>query len=356
MIYTVMPPSRPPLVCLYEDRPQQVAGVKVLLLSLNRYCPTWPVRLRFPGISDSFRAWLQQFKQVALFEERLPSSGSYNVKPTVLLDGLSSGAEACLWLDTDVLVNGDLGFIASLPAESIAVTQDPWEYADGSTHRCETWGMITGRSLPGPFNSAVVRVTRVHEPLLHEWERVLATQAYLAEQAKPVVLRNQHMLSDQDALSALLASRQFASTPLRKLMHCTEILQHHGAGAYGLAQRWSNISHGMPPLIHAMGSVKPWRMPEHPSLLRDPRSYYERTYLELSPYVHFARSYKAALMESSAWLENRTLASRFGSLASLNRPWLKGSVQGVLHRAWYFSGLRSWTKPIAGPPASRSLS
>lgn len=347
-----MPVPGPLLVCLYEDRPQQIAGLKVLLLSLNRFCPTWPVRLRFPGISPSFRTWLQQFRQVNLFEERLASSGSYNVKPTVLLDGLSAGAEACLWLDTDVLVNGDLEFIASLPPEGIVVTQDPWEYAEGSTHRCATWGMAKGRSLPGPFNSAVIRVTRLHESLLHEWERVLATQAYLVEQAKPVNLRNQHMLSDQDALSALLASQQFASIPLRKLKHCTEILQHHGAGAYGLAQRWSNIMHGMPPLIHAMGTTKPWRMPEQPNLLREPRNYYERTYLELSPYVHFARSYRAALMENCTWLDNLTFTSRFGSIASLNRPWLKGAVQGTLHRAWFLSRLRSVTKSIAGPPTS----
>jgi hypothetical protein len=338
-----MPPSSPLLVCLYEDRPQQVAGLKVLLLSLNRFCPTWPVRLRFPGISASFRTWLQPFKQVDLLEERLPLSGSYNVKPSVLLDGLSTGAEACLWLDTDVLVNGGLEFLTSLSPESMVVTQDPWEYADGSTHRCATWGMAAGRSLPGPFNSAVLRVTRLHEPLLQEWERVVSTPAYLAEQAKPVDSRNRHMLSDQDALSALLASRPFASIPLRKLMHCTEILQHHGAGAYGLAQRWANITQGMPPLIHAMGSTKPWRMPEHPNLLREPRNYYERTYLELSPYVHFARSYRAALMEESTWLDNRTLASRVGSLASLNRPWLKGAVQGTLHRAWSLSRLRSLT-------------
>ena len=83
------------LVCLYEDRPNQVTGLKILLLSLERYCPTWPVRLQFPGIPDSFRAWLRRFSQVSLCEERLPSSGSYNVKPAVLLDGLATGAESC---------------------------------------------------------------------------------------------------------------------------------------------------------------------------------------------------------------------------------------------------------------------
>jgi hypothetical protein len=163
------------------------------------------------------------------------------------------------------------------------------------------------------------------------------------------------MMGDQDALSALLASRQFASIPLVKLQHCTEILQHHGPGAYGLAQRWSNVAHGMPPLIHAMGSIKPWRMPEHPSLFRDPSNYYERTYLELSPYVHFARSYIDALMENSSWLENQTWTSRLGALLSLNRPWLKGALQGSLHRIWYsLSGLQAFTRSIGGLFSSRS--
>ncbi len=342
-----MPVPRPLLICLYEDRHYQVAGLKVLLLSLSRYCPAWPVRLRFPGIPVSFRTWLERFDQIDLIEEGLPLSGSFNVKPSVLLDGLLSGAQTCLWLDTDVLVNGSLDFIASAPPESIVVTQDPWEYAEGSTHRCASWGMTEGRSLPGPLNSAVVRVTGAHEDLLREWERVLASHAYLIEHAKPVDSRNKHMLGDQDALSALLASQQFASVPLRKLLHCTEILQHHGPGAYGLAQRWSNLAHGMPPLIHAMGSIKPWRMREHPSLVRNSGDYYERTYLELSPYVHFAQFYRDALLESSTWLDTQTFMSRMSSLASFNRPWLKGASQGILHRAWASSRLRSLTQSIA---------
>ena len=336
----------PLLICLYEDRPLQVAGLKVLLLSLNKYCPTWPVRLRFPGISPSFRAWLREFGRVDLKDDYLPLSGSFNVKPTVLLDGLSTGAPGCLWLDTDVLVNGNLDFITSVPSKSVVVTQDPWEYAEGSSHRCTAWGMEKGRSLAGPLNSAVVRVTAQHHALLKAWETLLAGPGYMTEQAKPVDARNPHMLGDQDGLSALLASREFMDTPVRKLAHCTEILQHHGPGApYGPVQRWSNLAHGMPPLVHAMGSVKPWRMPEHPRLLAELGSYYERTYLELSPYVHFARSYKTALMEDSTWLENQTLTSRIGSLASLNRPWLKGAVQATMHRAWWrLSGLRIFAK------------
>jgi hypothetical protein len=328
--------SEPMLVCLYEDRPNQVAGLKILLLTLNRYCPNWPIRLRFPGIADSFRTWLKRFSQVSLYEEKLSSSGSYNVKPAVLLDGLSDGVAACLWLDTDVSVNGNLDFIAAFPPEAIVVTQDPWEYLDGSTHRCATWGLKAGRSLPGALNTAVVRVTRHHESLLRAWQSLLLTEQYLQEQAKPADQRNQHMLGDQDAISALLASQEFFPIPVRRLIHSTEILQHQGAGAYGPVQRWLNLLHGMPPLIHAMGAVKPWRMPDSPNLLHSPRDYYERTYLELSPYVHTARHFRAALDEEAGWLDIRTLYGMAGTILAFNRPALKGLIQAALHRAGLF--------------------
>jgi hypothetical protein len=330
---TNVPLVSPVLVCLYEDRPNQVTGLKILLLSLERYCPTWRVRLRLPCVTDSFRAWLERFPQVSLQEEGLPSSGSYNVKPWVLLDGLDTGAESCLWLDTDVFVNGSLRFITELPLETIVVTQDPWEYPDGSTHRCDTWGLAAGRSLPGPLNTAAVRVTQSHKEFLKAWQRLVSIEEYLGQQAKPAAQRNGHMLGDQDALSALLASKEFCSIPVRRLQHSVEILQHHGAGAYGPRQRWSNLIHGMPPLIHAMGTVKPWKMPERPRLLASPRDYYERTYLELSPYAHFARQYRLLLNEEAGWLDVRTVPGVLGTLAAFNWPALKGLVQATLHRA-----------------------
>jgi hypothetical protein len=324
------------LVCLYEDRPHQVAGLKLLLLTLERHCPTWPIRLRFPGIADPFRKWLKRFPQVSLCEERLSWSGSYNVKPTVLLDALTEGNNSCLWLDTDIIVNGNLDFISALSPETIAVSQDPWEYPDGSTHRCGTWHLQPARSLPGPLNTAVVRVTRHHDGFLHAWQSLVVRESYLQEQTKPTIQRNAHMLGDQDALSALLSSQEFSSIPVRRLIHPTEILQHHGAGAYGPVQRWRNLIHGMPPLIHAMGSVKPWNMPERPNILCSPRDYYERVYLELSPYVHSARQFRTVLDEDVGWLDIRTWYGVAGTLLAFNRPSLKGFAQAALHRARLF--------------------
>lgn len=312
----------------------QIAGLKVLLLSLEEHCSHWPIRLRFPRIPQSFRRWLERFRQVELLEESLPSQGSFNVKPSVLLDGLASSRGMCLWLDTDILVRHDLDFVTSAPTETVVVTQDPWEYADGSTHRSATWGLKAGRSLPGPLNSSVIRVSPQHEELLLAWQRILLNENYLAGQAVPSPLRNPHMLSDQDALSALLASEDFAGIPVHPLAHSAHILQHHGAGAYRLKHRWANVTQGMPELIHAMGSVKPWRMPERPSFFGSMRDYYERTYLELSPYVHYARQYRERLEEDTRWLDIQTFAGRVGSLTAFNRPQLKGTLQSIVHRTF----------------------
>jgi hypothetical protein len=273
---------------------------------------------------------------VSLYEEKLSFSGSYNVKPAVLLEGLSEGVESCLWLDTDVSVNGNLDFIAAIPRETIVVTQDPWESPEGSTCRCATWGLRADRSLPGALNTGVVRVTQSHKNLLHAWHNLLLTDQYVQEQAKPSVQRDQNMLGDQDAISALLASQEFSSIPVRRLIHSTEILQHHGAGAYGPVQRWLNLLHGMPPLIHAMGVVKPWRMPDRPNLLHAPRDYYERMYLELSPYVHAARQFRTALDEDAEWLDIQTFYGMAGTHLAFNQPALKGFIQAALHRSWLF--------------------
>jgi hypothetical protein len=92
----------------------------------------------------------------------------------------------------------------------------------------------------------------------------------------------------------------------------------------------------MPPLIHAMGAVKPWRMPDSPNPLHSPRDYYERTYLELSPYVHTARQFRAALDEEVEWLDIHTLYGMAATLLAFNRPALKGFIQAALHRSRLF--------------------
>jgi hypothetical protein len=184
------------------------------------------------------------------------------------------------------------------------------------------------------MNSAALRVSQCHIPLLRAWADILKTDAYLAEQAKPVEVRNPMMLGDQDVISALLASSGFATIPLRVLQHPTEILQHHGPGAFGVRQRLRVLRTGLPPLLHAMGSVKPWNMAFEPTPRVDFRGYYERLYLESSPYVSVARQYREALQENGPhWLELQSTLSKMSMLLTANNPVLSGALQAAIHQA-----------------------
>lgn len=321
------------LICLYEDRPQQLPGVKLAVLSTVAHCPDWQISLTVPTADERFCQWVAQFPQVQLSQQRPAGAGSYNVKPAILLSALASGADECVWFDTDVIVNGLPTALLNLSDDTVVVTQDPWEYPSGSSHRATTWGFQVGRDLPGSLNSAVVRVTQQHIGLLTAWLQLTQRPDYLESQTKPIHQRHGHKLSDQDLLSALLASTEFSKFPVKRLMHGVDILQHHGAGAYGLPQRMRTLKHGLPPLLHAMGTVKPWLMPEHPSLVNDFRGYYERVYLELSPYLHVARQYRHVMDESCPWMDIQTTVGHVSKMVSFSHPGLMGMTQATLHRA-----------------------
>jgi hypothetical protein len=89
-----------------------------------------------------------------------------------------------------------------------------------------------------PLNRAGARVSACHAPLLRSWQALLSTEAYLAQETTPPRQRDQHVLSDQHGLSALLASDEFANLLMRRLLHASEILQHHGAEVSRPKQRW----------------------------------------------------------------------------------------------------------------------
>jgi len=320
------------IVCIYEDRSEQAIGVKLLLLSLSRHCARWPVRLYAPRLDRKQVQWVRRFSNVELVESNLKGGGSYNVKPAVLLDSLNRGDEECLWLDTDILVNGSLEFLADEVRDVVIVSQDPWEYPQGSSFRCAAWGLEMGRSLPGPLNTAVVRISKQHRRLIESWQQLLGNPAYRAEQRKPVGERNAVLLGDQDGLSALLASTEFADVRVRRLGHAVEILQHHGAGAYGDRERRQHRQLGLPPLVHAMGTIKPWLRKRSVNPIARPREYYESLYLELSPYMHLARAYQSELDEDPRWFKERTIASLVSGWLCGDDPVRKGRLQASVHR------------------------
>lgn len=305
------------LVCAYEDRSNYYAAVKLLVLSLQRHNPGVSILLILPDPSNHMRRWVCDHG-VELIDTRLADGGSYNVKPSVLKEGLSRSPEGAIWIDTDIVVNGALHTLFDVSEDTVVLTQDPSHHAYGSSHRARSWNLSVGRELDGPFNSGVVRVTQRHLALLDDWQDLICNPDYVAAQRTPVALRPRHALGDQDLISALLASERYSDTPVRMLSMPLEILQLQGPAEYSLGRRWQTQKHGMPRLVHAMASTKPWTLPTaQPWSLRH---HLMRYFLDSTPYMTIAREYRDELGDEAPWLQT---APSFG-LAFQRQPWLKG--------------------------------
>ncbi|NJL30805.1 MAG: hypothetical protein HC898_03770 [Phycisphaerales bacterium] len=80
------------LILTYEDRPSNLTGTKLLVLSVMRQLPGVPMEVGCPGAPAEFVQWLSSRTQARLRSEPLPGKG-YNVKPRILLRALDEGHE-----------------------------------------------------------------------------------------------------------------------------------------------------------------------------------------------------------------------------------------------------------------------
>ncbi|MDP8911928.1 MAG: nucleotide-diphospho-sugar transferase [Actinomycetota bacterium] len=299
------------IVSTYESRPFDLTGVKLLVVSLARHCHDLPVEFSCPKLDTDFARWLARFPHVHVRERPELERHGWNIKPTLLLELLEAGHDEVLWIDADVIVHRDFRrLLAGLPHDTLVSTEEPdWGQDEGGTHRTVSWGLVPARDMERTVNSAVLRVTAAHRELLRRWRELLETSDYRAAQARPWYERPIHLLGDQEVLTALLASSEFAHVPVRLLRRGRDILQSFSPTTYTLRERLHNGLHGLPPLVHAMRQ-KPWRYSRMPSLAREPRRYYHLVYLELSPYTHVARAYRDELGEDADWMDIRTVPAK----------------------------------------------
>ena len=98
-------PSLTATAVVYEDRPACVTGAKIAVASLRLHCPDLEVLLWSPGHTDELSRWAED-RGIELRGDR-PDLQGWNVKPGILLD-LLDRHETVYWLDSDVLVTGDV--------------------------------------------------------------------------------------------------------------------------------------------------------------------------------------------------------------------------------------------------------
>lgn len=336
------------LVCVHEDRASALVGVKLLVLSLKRHCPDLRIVVSAPSAPDEFVQWCAGELTVILRTHRPGTGTGWNVKPSLLLDLLDQGHEEVVWLDSDIALAGDFRpLLYTCEAETLVVSQAQyWDIYQRGTTRTELWNLTPGRPLPFLVSSGFIRVTEHHRPLLEAWQDLLQTPAYIRAQARTLYRRPVHMLGDQDVLTALLASDQFAHVPMMFLKRGRDIILTVGPAGYTIGERLTSLWHRRSaPLIH-IGGVKPWELP-----LTGRSRYYERVYQETSPYAWVARPYARKLGEVMVGLQPRTLAARVMRAVTFDHPAMQGFPQAVHHTAMRrlkrLMGKTAWPTPQA---------
>lgn len=304
--------SRRPRVVVYEDRPEQLVGVKLLLLSLREHAPCVDADVYVPRAPQPFVTWLERLPAARLFEEPIDGRSGYDVKPVLLARTLENGAGTALWLDSDILITGDLEtLLMTVPDEEIVVAEEPLVMPfQGGTARSKAWGMPAGRSMPATTNTSALRVSTTHRHLLGRWDELLDSPAYREAQREPWHARPFHLMGDQEVLCALLESEEFCELPVRFLRRGKDIAHCFPYHGYMLHQMLANIAARRQPMFVHCHGAKPWFDSDE-----------FRLHLDVSPYTLIARSYADQLDESTDWM---TPSSRnAGRMLRLSRdnPW-----------------------------------
>lgn len=309
----------------YEDRPDCLIGLKILVRSLARHLPDARIRVWCPvgnPAFDAFRIWLgQQPNALPSPQQALPGTG-WNVKPAVLLHELERGAGEAIWIDADIIVGADPRPLLAADDRTLLATEGMrWDESPrGTAQRTRAFGLPVGREIEGIVSSSIVRVTPAHIGLVREWARLLQSPEYVQWQDKPFWSRPSHALGDQDVLMALLGAAEFSWIPIRYIHTGRGIAHCFFSVGYTTTERLRNSFRGPPPFVHAPSPVKPWS--PSPALS-----------VEVSPYTWVAARYAHELEEPMDWTRPRSRAAKLLHLAFLGEPNLRGIPLAAVREA-----------------------
>ncbi|NJN85947.1 MAG: glycosyltransferase family 77 protein [Leptolyngbyaceae cyanobacterium SL_7_1] len=317
--------TQAPVICIHEDRSTHLVGAKLAVLSLLKHCPRLPIVISCPAPPAAFCDWVGRLgARVSLVSYPELKNLGWNVKPAVLLRLLEAGYSEIIWVDSDIIANGDgLSPLLSHGADTVVATQEAywqemyWGHPQDGKLRTLAWGLTPKRPIPFVINTGIVRVTDRHIHLLKAWQTMLNHAVYIHVQTLPWYERPLHMVGDQDVLTALMGAAEFTDIPIVLLQRGVDIAQCFGPSGFTPAERLRGLFKGLPPLVHAMGR-KPWTKPPRPPAIwnaRQPflkalREYYDYLALELSPYLPVALPYRQAVGDEAEWMDSQTTVGR----------------------------------------------
>jgi hypothetical protein len=248
---------------------------------------------------------------VTLVQGEFPGIGSFNIKPQVLLSLMDIGYEDVVWIDSDVVVLGNLSrLFGKLGHKTFVITEEALggRHNDYSGERTRRWGLKSGKTLPFAINSGIIRATTEHRAILQRWKELLESEEYKASMKLDWNQRPWHMLSDQDALTALLGSSDFADTDVKYLRRGIDIVQYFGFLGYTISERVRNLFGRQPTFVHSQGD-KPWTYEWKRSGGLDLKEYLRAIYLDLSPYTMCVIGYQSQVGRDISWTRAHFLVS-----------------------------------------------
>jgi len=332
MAITDIQQNRLTTICIAEDRKSCEPALKLLLASLHKYCRGSSIDVFYPPADINFCSWAGQFAQIRLHTKPLAGAYGWNVKPQAILYLLDRGYDEIVWIDSDVILMGNIFHLFSdVDINTIVATEEAlWgRPKDPSGLRARLWGFRVGRILPFTLNTAVTRFTKSHYLFLRRWQEILESKEY--QDAQQVVWYNRpvHMMGDQDVFTALLSSDEFSQTPIKILRRGRDIIQYFGLYGYTSLERFINLLCSRPSLIHSQGE-KPWIANWESGHSHGLRKYVERLYLDLSPYTLCARPFRTNLGDGTAWMRAHSATSAILRAVGLWYPPLVGLPLALL--------------------------
>lgn len=328
------------IVCIHEDRASHFIGLQLSILSLKKHSPELKISVSCPKATPDQLRWIKEQGDIKVLEFETRKDIGWNIKPNLLLHLLESGYEQAIWLDSDIIVNGNiLSRLAQLDLNTFAAAEEPyWGQEQGNDLRTRAWGLKPYRVFSATINSGLIRATQCHIDIIKAWKEMLNHPLYLESQKIRGMARPLHMIGDQEVLTALLGATNFKDTPVHLIKRGINIAQCFGAGGYTVAERLSNFIKGRSPeLFHAMGN-KPWtKPPRAPSIISGPgnipqriRAYYEYVMLECTPYNVIAKMHIQSISNNKDWLNKNLFISRLICFFGFNNASLTGLPLAII--------------------------
>ena len=245
----------PVTFCLCEDRGIEEFGLRLAVCGIRRHCPSAEIVVYRSEPTRDFAGWLDE-RRAVLVPHRPAGASSWNCKPHALLPLLREGRSQVVWMDSDVLMTRPCdALFGGCDERELGVCE---EYRgaphQGSELRTRGWGLPLGRVFPRTLNTAVLRLTPRHIPLLERWRELLADPRYVPWQTRPLNDRPLHCWGDQDVLNALLGSTEFADLPVRILRTGREIIHCSSLTSFTVLERFRRAFGAAPHFVHGQGA------------------------------------------------------------------------------------------------------